>query len=147
MNEKLLNKIALYVQEKLKGKPQIYREIREDVMKQFNLTKVKAGIMLNWLARRKNFLSLTFGYRLTKQSILYLPDDIIEAKKMFQTIRDSIPFNIRYFNKNLHQTLIKEIRKIKIWNPELPPKVLIDVIKWKLKIHEDTAERLLKELE
>lgn len=146
-SEKFLNEIALYIQEELKGEPKRHIQIRESVMKRFHLSKTAAGFILKRLSRRKNFLILAFYYNLSSQSILYLPDDAERARKLFKETRDSIPFEIKFFNKGLHKYLLKEIRKIKISNTELPFDLLADVVKWKLKINVYTAKRLLKEIE
>lgn len=146
MNEKLANEVALFVQELLKDKPMKYNEIREKVMKQFNLTKTKAGNMLHLLNRRGNFLSLTFAYERLFNGVLYLPEHSSEARKMFREIKETIPYPIRWANRRLHKHLLSQARKIKIENPEVPVDLLSEVIRWKLKITKEWAKNLIGEL-
>jgi len=147
INEKLANEVALFVQDLLKEKPMKYSEVREVVCKKYGLSKTKAGNILHTLNRRGNFLSLAFSYEHLANGILYLPKHSAEARQLFREIRESIPLEIRWANKELHRYLLSETRKIKIENPELPADLLAQVIKWKLKINENVARKLIGELE
>ena len=147
INEKILNEIAFFVQDLLKDKPMKYSEVREEVCKKFNLSKVKAGNILHTLNRRSNFLSLTFKFESLYNGVLYLPDYSSEARQLFRTIRNGIPQKIRWVNRRLHDHLLSEARKIKLQNPELPADLLAQVLGWKLKINKTVAKRLIGELQ
>lgn len=146
-SEKLLNKIALFVQDLIKDKPMKYNEVRDKVMNEFNLSKMKTGNALGLLDKRGNFLSLKFAYKSLFNGILYLPDNSNEARKMFREIRETIPSYIRYANRKLRLQLLSETRKIKLKNQELPIDLLVDVLVWKLKISKWLAKSLIGELE
>lgn len=147
MKEKLLNEIALFIQKLLRKHAMRYIDVREAVMKNFSLSKIKAGNIIRILGRRRNFLFLTFGYEMVSQSILYLPERGSEARKMFREIRDSIPKHIRYANRRLHNYLLSEVRKIKLQNPELSADLLAEIVRWKLKVGKYLARKLIGELE
>lgn len=124
-----------------------HQNVRDKVMKQFNLSKMKTGNALHKLDRRGNFLSLKFAYKRLFNGVLYLPDKRIEARKLFDEIRESIPGNIRYANRRLHLHLLSETRKVKLKNQELPMDLLVEVLVWKLKITKYAAKSLIGELE
>lgn len=145
-NDKLADKIALFVQNTLREKPMRYIEVREKVMNEFNLSKCKSGNMLHLLDRRGNFLSLRLSYRTLRKGIIYLPQHSEEARRMFKVERESIPYQIRYANKTFHKELLSEAKEVRLKNRELPAELLIDVVKWKLKVCKPVAKRLLKEL-
>jgi len=147
MNEKLLDEVALFVQELLKNNPLKYTIVRDTVMKKFDFGKRKTANILHVLSKRGNFLFLSFGYEMCWHSILYLPEHVSEARKMFRKIKESVPYLIRRANKKTHNYFLSEARKIKLQNAELPADLLVQVIKWKLKVHENLAKRLIGELE
>jgi len=146
-SKKMLDEIALFVQELLKDRPMKYSEVRERVCKKYNLTKTKAGNILHMLNRRRNFLSLTFAYEKLYNGVVYLPEHSSEAWTLYKEIKESIPLYVRWTNRRLHRHLLSRTRRIKLQNPELPADLLVEVLRWKLKISKNLAQNLIGELE
>lgn len=146
IKEKLMDEIGIFIQNLISNGPKEYRVVREIVMKRFNLSKTKAGNVIHKLKRDRCFLCYTFSYESLQNGILFLPGQEEEARKMFRKIRESIPKPIRYANKKLHNYLIQETRKIVAQNKDLPTKLLLEIVKWKLKVSEPVAKKLIGEV-
>jgi len=141
-----MNEVGIFIQKLLLSGPKEYRIVREEVMKKFKLTKRKAGNIIHRLKRRGCFLFYAFSYESLYNGVLFLPGFEEEARKMFRKIRESIPQPIRYANKRLHRYLVWETRKIVAQNKDLPSKLLVEIVKWKLKVSEPVAKRLIGEV-
>jgi len=147
MDQKSLDIIACCVQGFLKDGPKTYLAVRDAVAIEFGFGKTKTGNVLGILSDRRNFLYLTFGVRRLWNGVLYLPEHSDDARKLFRAIIESVPYPIRCARGHSHKILLAEARKIKLQNQELPAHLLLEVVKWKLKVSENTAKNMLDELE